>query len=188
MGVLSMNTVIKSVIGSLSICLGTYFSLVVDDDIISPIVFSSGILLVIYFNLNLITKDIPTAIANTEDGSKKYTIVPILIFNLLTAFIVGKIMSYDFELYTNATINNSILGGAVIGIVSLIAMENYDYKELLIMLLMFCFVYLKLPHCVVYAFYGGLEVQILKSLPIVVLGNIIGGSIVGLMHRAVTRL
>lgn len=165
----------KSVLGALCICLGAYFSLLINNPIISPIVFMVGILLIIYFDLNLITREIPLNTKNTPESIQNTCVV--LLLNVFTAFFVGLFLPKQ-ALNLNPSFMNSILGGIVIGLVSLVAKYKKTYKEIIIIILMFCFVYLKLPHCVVYAFYSGIDFHNAIYLLPVISGNIIGGLLI----------
>lgn len=175
--------IFKSILGAVSICLGTYFSLTIDNEFLKPIVFTIGILLVIYFDLNLITREIPLK-STPQIMSKRIpcNALIILTINLLTAYVIGAAANLQIAV-KQPDFMNSVLAGIVIGLVSIIAKEGKSYKEIMILILMFCFVYLKLPHCVVWAFYGGLDPFYLPYICPIVAGNIVGGLIIGLIYQ-----
>ena len=168
---------IRSIFGTFCIVLGTILSNNTDHSILSPIVFSVGILLVISLNLGLITRSIPS-------GNSIQSCCITCLTNITIAIILGLLLSGsgNYPNQLNATISGGIATGIIIGLVSVVNIRKSDYTILITMILMFSFVYLKLPHCVVYAFYFGALPQITLvefiTLMKVICGNIIGGLIV----------
>jgi formate/nitrite transporter FocA (FNT family) len=167
----------KSILGAGCIVLGTILSNNVNHPILSPIVFSVGILLVISLDLGLITRSVPSG-KSLKDCLVTYSV------NLFVACVLG-LMLNDTGVYPQqltGTFGGAIGTGIVIGLVSIVNKRNANYKVIITMVLMFTFVYLKLPHCVVYAFYfGALETVTWASalsLILVTLGNVVGGLIV----------
>lgn len=167
----------KSFLGACCIVLGTMLSNNINHPILSPIVFSVGILLVISLDLGLITRSVPSG-KSLKDCMIAYGV------NLIVSVILG-LMLNDYGTYPQqltGTFIGGIATGIVIGLVSIVNKHNTEYKTIITMILMFAFVYLKLPHCVVYAFYFGTLDNVTwasaLSLLFVTLGNIVGGLLV----------
>ena len=167
----------KNIFGAACVVLGTILSNNINHPILSPIVFSVGILLVISLDLGLITRSVPS-------GKPFRSCVSTCCINLVVSFLMGLLLSNSgtYPPQLTGTLGGGIATGIVIGLVSVVNKLKSDYKTIITMILMFTFVYLKLPHCVVYAFYfGALETLTWNSalsLLLVTIGNLIGGSIV----------
>ena len=168
---------IKNILGACTIVLGTILSNNINHPILSPIVFSVGILLVISLDLGLITRSVPS-------GKSVSDCAITCLVNVIVSFLLGLLLSASgaYPQQLNGTFGSAIATGIVIGFVSVVNKHKSEYTTLITMILMFSFVYLKLPHCVVYAFYlGALDTITLESclsLLIVTFGNVIGGAIV----------
>lgn len=167
----------RSFFGASCIVLSTVLSNNINHEILSPIVFSVGILLVVGFNLGLITRSVP--------GGDSFTDCFItLATNIMTAMCFGLLLrnTGTYPETLEASIGGAIVTGIVIGLVSVSNKFNSRYAEWITMILMFSFVYLHLPHCMVYAFYFGtlpmITMQELGTLALVTVGNILGGLIV----------
>lgn len=178
----SIRTEILSIIGGLSIVFGIILANNINHVYLSPLMFSLGIIFTIILGLDLITKAIPTCRSWRD-------CVIIGYYNLLTAFAAGvflrwtgnfpQIISLSWETFAGA-----IGTGIIIGLVGLSNKEKTSYTVPVTFMLMFSFVYLKLPHCVVSAFYlgaisgAGAFFPSLLGFSAVLLGNIIGGLII----------
>lgn len=168
---------IKNIFGAACVVLGTILSNNVNHSILSPIIFSVGILLVIALDLGLITRSVPS-------GKPVKDCITTCGVNLIVSYLMGLLLSTSgtYPQQLTGTLLGGISTGIVIGLVSVVNKRNSEYKTIITMILMFTFVYLKLPHCVVYAFYFGALDTITwvsaLSLLLVTIGNIIGGSIV----------
>lgn len=170
----------RNILGALCIVFATAVSRFAGHEYLSPLLFSMGILLVIIFDLGLVTRSVPS-------GDDLTHCICACCVNLVTAGVLG-------TMYTGANqfamtfappweyLLPAVGTGIIIGLVSLVNKHHSEYTVLMTMMLMFSFVYLKLPHCVVYAVYvaanrhtstGGAS-----ALAVVTLGNIIGGLIV----------
>lgn len=160
-------TTISATAGGLAICLGTYASRVCEEPILSPLLFAVGIFVVMVFNLGLITRFTPTHSFTSFNLAR---LVIILVVNLITANLMGSLANFSATPPDNL-FWWSVLGGVVIGLVSLNHMLTTPYKVSLALLLMYIFVMLGLPHCVVYAFLGA----DFPTLMTVVAGNLVGG-------------
>lgn len=165
--------------GGAAICLGTYASRACEYPILAPLLFAIGILIVMVFDLGLITRFVPT---HTYTASNLAQLVVILVVNLITANLLGSLSDFS------ATPPNnlfwwSVLGGIVIGLVSLNHKIRTSYQVAVALLLMYIFVMLGLPHCVVYAFLGA----DFPTLMIVVAGNLFGGVLLNFGFRAVCK-
>lgn len=159
---------IKSALGGLAIVLGTIASKLCPYPILAPLLFATGIGLVMAFDLGLITRYTPTA--------PKFKIVDSLIIlavNLAVAYIAGLFAPFSPVLPDHLFLM-SIAGGAVIGLVSWNNIVPSPYKVPLFLLLMYIFVMLGLPHVVVLSFLNASPVDLL----IVGAGNIVGGLLV----------
>lgn len=169
----------KSILGGFAISLGVILSNLIDNEFISPLIFSVGILLCMDLKMHLITRAIPLKPYIPTCGN-------ILLFNLLSAMACGLVVKFTF-MHTVPRLNpdfiGAILTGIIIGIIAVINKKNMNgtYKIIITMLLMFAFVYLKLPHCVVYAFWFGCMECSFINLLIAVAGNIVGGLIIFLI-------
>lgn len=164
-------SIAKSITGGLSICLGTVASKYCPYPALAPLLFAVGIFMVMQFDWNLITRHIPTGRILSLN-----TII-ILFVNLLVAYLFG--LCFPLEVTPPDNLFwMSVAGGAVIGLVSLNNLTTNKYKIPIAILLMYIFVMLGLPHCVVYAFLGAEPTTLL----IVVLGNIVGGILLRLLY------
>lgn len=155
----------RAIAGGLAICLGTAASRLCPYPILSPLIFSVGILMVVRFDWGLITRHFPTQ-------KLGWITTPLIIIgNLLSAYLVGYCFDFPLVLPENLFVN-SIVAGAVIGLVSFNSKgENHPYKLAISLLLMYLFVSLGLPHIVVISFLHAS----LPELGIVLVGNVIGG-------------
>ena len=167
---------ILAILGGASICLGTYASRSCEFPILAPLLFAIGILVVLVFDLGLITRFTPT---HTFSSSNLAKLLIILIFNLITANLLGPLSSFSATPPDNL-FWWSVLGGVVIGLVSLNHKISTPYKLVVALLLMYIFVDLGLPHCVVYAFLG----VDFPTLMVVVAGNLVGGMALNFGFRA----
>lgn len=167
----------KDILGGGCIVLGTILANAINHPILSPIAFSVGILLVITLDLGLITRSVPS-------GKSFNECVETLFFNLLIAFLFGILLDWtgDYPQMLNGTFYGAIATGIIIGLASIANIHQSKYTIIITMILMFSFVYLGLPHCVVYAFYIGalphLTFAECFSLLTVICGNVVGGMIV----------
>lgn len=172
-------TTILAIAGGAAICLGTYASKMCEFPILAPLLFAVGILLVMVFDLGLITRFTPT---HTFSSANLAKLLIILIVNLLTANLLGSMVDLPI-----ATPNNlflwSIVGGVVIGLVSINHKLATPYKVVVALLLMYIFVDLGMPHCVVYAFLG----VDFPTLMVVVAGNLLGGVCLNFGFRAICK-
>lgn len=180
----SKSLICKSVLGALSIVLGTILSNNVDHEYLSPVCFSVGILIVIAFDLGLITRAIP-------GGQSTEECFIIGIVNLVTAALAGIVLADmgEFPQEITYSLTGAIATGIIIGLVSISNKVKSRYSVLITMILMFTFVYLKLPHCVVYAFYCGAARTLYGAsnwfnMCGVVAGNVVGGLIVRFCYQA----
>ena len=164
---LYLDHIIRCFLGAAAISLGTFASKTCPYPILAPLLFAVGILMVMRFDWHLITRHFPTQPLN------KVLTPLIIVCNLLFAYLIGLFSDLTITptqdvLYLFLT---SIAGGAVIGLVSLNNLTDHPYKVPIALLLMYVFVMLGLPHCVVYAF---LNVS-LSTLLVVLAGNVVGG-------------
>ena len=180
----SKSLIYKSVLGALSIALGTILSNNVDHEYLSPICFSVGILIVIAFDLGLITRAVPS-------GKSTEECFIVGLANLVTAALAGFLLADmgDFPQEITCSLTGAVATGIIIGLVSISNKVKSRYSVLITMILMFSFVYLKLPHCVVYAFYCGAARALYGTsnwlnMCSVVAGNVVGGLIVRFCYQA----
>lgn len=176
-----------SVLGALAIVFGTILSNNVNHAYISPICFSVGILIVISFDLGLITRAVP-------GGQLTEECFIIGFVNLVTAALAGFILSDmgNFPQDLACSLSGAVATGIIIGLVSISNKVSSRYSVLITMILMFSFVYLKLPHCVVYAFYCGAARVVYGSsnwfnLCVVTIGNIVGGMIIRFFYLTLSK-
>ena len=168
-----------AILGGLSIVFGTVLSNNMNHPILSPLMFSLGIIFVIVLNLGLITRSVPS-------GGSVGECVIIALYNLFTAFLCGIFLGGFGNFPTTVEPNfwGAVGTGIIIGLVSLVNREETPYKVPVTIMLMFSFVYLKLPHCVVSAFYAGNILSTTKDLSalwglfMVLIGNVAGGCVV----------
>ena len=173
----SFREAFKAVAGGACICLGTYAMRMCPYPEIAPLLFAVGILMVMAFDFHLITRFVPT---------HRFFGVPanfwvgfiVLAANLITAYLVGLLVDFSPTPPDNL-FWQSVLGGMVIGLVSVNNIFPSQYKVLIAALLMYAFIILGLPHCVVYAFYNA----DFPTLLIVVAGNLVGGAILGSVFK-----
>ena len=167
----------RNILGGGCIVLGTMLSNAINHPILSPIAFSVGILLVITLDLGLITRSVPS-------GRPVKECFGTLCINLLVAFVLGVLLSRtgNYPQTLGGTFGGGVATGIIIGMASIANKYQSKYTIIITMILMFSFVYLGLPHCVVYAFYIGALTHITTAecltLLFVTLGNIVGGAIV----------
>lgn len=167
----------RAAIGALAITFGTVLANAVNHVYLSPLLFSLGIVLVIVLNLDLVTRAVPSGVPYGECAV-------ILVFNLLVAALAGLLLRTcgTFPPSIKPSFFPAVATGIIIGLVSLVNIKQTSYTVPATLMLMFSFVYLKLPHCVVCAFYyGASPVNALRNLPgllSVVAGNLIGGLII----------
>jgi formate/nitrite transporter FocA (FNT family) len=169
------NNIILSVFGGACIALFAGVSALVGHQYLSPLIFSIGIILIIHFGLSLITRDCPL-------GYPANSVVTTLIFNVAAACMVGCAFIGRIEVSMKSDLFESILTGLIIGFVALCNRYKGIYTLPLTLMLMYAFVYLKLPHCVVYGFYFPLCKAAVGTkfvcLAYAVAGNIIGGLLI----------
>ena len=127
----------------------------------------------ITLDLGLITRSVPS-------GKPVKECVGVLLANLLVAFVLGVLLGYPgiCPQTLNGTFYGAIGTGIIIGLASIANIYQSKYTIIITMILMFSFVYLGLPHCVVYAFYLGALPHI-TSVDFMTLLSVIGGNIVG---------
>ena len=173
--------------GGVCIALFAGVSAMVGHQYLSPLIFSIGILLIIHFGLSLITRDCPLGL---PAGSVAVTLaVNIAAACLLGLCFTGKI---NGEVCMKADLFGSVLTGLIIGFVALVNRDRGLYTLPLTLLLMYAFVYLKLPHCVVYGFYlplcgTGLGLKLI-CLAYAIAGNVIGGILIHIFDVAVKEV
>lgn len=173
------STTTLAIAGGVAICFGTYASQRCEFPILAPLLFAIGILLVVVFDLGLITRFVPTHTFTSANIAK---LVLILVANLLTAYILGLFTSLSITPPDHLFVW-SIIGGIVMGLVSLNHLLTTQYRVVIALLLMYIFVSLKLPHCVVYAFLGA----DFPTLITVVAGNLLGGMALNLGFRLICK-
>lgn len=177
--------IIRNILGALSIVFATVLSNNINHEILSPLAFSLGIIFVIVFDLGLITRAIPS-------GESFSICLVTLGINSVIATCMGFFL-YSFGNFptTFGGFWSAVATGIVIGFVSLMNKENNKYTVFTTIMLMFSFVYLRLPHCVVCAFYLGTNRNItyndVFSLFYVVIGNILGGLIIRYSYKLILR-
>lgn len=169
--------IIHSILGGISISIFAGLSVLAHNEYVAPFVFMLGIIIIINYGLSLITRDCPL-------GHPWKDLALTLAFNLSAAFVVGLLFRAEipYEVTMRPDLLKSVLTGVIIGIVALVNRDKTEYTVLLTVLLMYAFVYCKLPHCVVYAFYlpickaaAGAK---LISMGCAVAGNVAGGLLV----------
>lgn len=174
-----LTTTILAIAGGAAICLGTYASRICEFPILAPLLFAVGILLVMVFDLGLITRFNPTHTYTSQNLAK---LLVILVVNLITANLLGNLTTITATPPDNL-FWFSVLGGIVIGLVSLNHKIATPYKVAVALMLMYIFVDLGLPHCVVYAFLG----VDFPTLMVVVAGNLVGGMALNFGFRAICK-
>lgn len=174
-----LTTTILAIAGGAAICLGTYASRICEFPILAPLLFAVGILLVMVFDLGLITRFNPTHTYTSQNLAK---LLVILVVNLITANLLGNLTTLTATPPDNL-FWYSVLGGIVIGLVSLNHKIATPYKVAVALMLMYIFVDLGLPHCVVYAFLG----VDFPTLMVVVVGNLVGGMALNFGFRAICK-
>lgn len=174
-----LTTTILAIAGGAAICLGTYASRICEFPILAPLLFAVGILLVMVFDLGLITRFNPTHTYTSQNLAK---LLVILVVNLITANLLGNLTTLTATPPDNL-FWLSVLGGIVIGLVSLNHKIATPYKVAVALMLMYIFVDLGLPHCVVYAFLG----VDFPTLMVVVAGNLVGGMALNFGFRAICK-
>ncbi len=169
---------VTSAIGALSIVFGTVLSNNMNHQYLSPLMFSLGIILVIIFDLGLITRAIPS-------GASVFQCIVTAGVNFIVAYLVGWLLHScgNFPQEIPIDIVGAIATGIVIGLVSAVNKHKSEYTVVVTIMLMFSFVYLHIPHCVVCAFYLGAKTTAatpadLVGLLTVVFGNVLGGLII----------
>lgn len=183
---MNRNNIILSVFGGACIALFAGVSAMVGHQYLSPLIFSVGILLIIHFGLSLITRDCPL-------GLPARSVTVTLAVNIAAAFLVGLAFAGKTgEVCMKADVFESILTGLIIGFVALVNRDRGLYTLPLTLLLMYAFVYLKLPHCVVYGFYlplcdAGLGLKLI-CLAYAIAGNVIGGILIHIFDVAVKEV
>ncbi|MBS5433087.1 MAG: hypothetical protein KHY12_04900 [Firmicutes bacterium] len=177
----------RSVIGALSIVFGTILANNINHTYLSPLTFSLGIIFVIILNLGLITRSVPSG-----EGFKNCGII--LIVNIAVAIIAGLSLRScgSFPTIIKPALVPAIGTGIIIGLVSVANIKKTNYTVPVTFMLMFSFVYLKIPHCVVCAFYYGASPQnAIENMPgllVVIVGNIIGGLIIRYLFKICNAL
>lgn len=191
----------KSILGGIFISIGATAFLVSKN----PITFLIGIFLVFNFRMGLITGYFPLSIYNKRISIKETIII--IIGNTIGAYLSGLIISYTRiadnivpvakELINYKTNDNllsifllGILCCALIGygIIGTLKSESYLGKNFAIMFPTYIFVILGAEHIVANVFYVALAngFDIIPTLPLIsvtLLGNLVGGYIVGITSR-----
>ena len=167
------------ILGGLSIVFGIILANNMNHTYLSPLMFSLGIVFTIIMRLELITRAVPL-------GRKVGEACIIGAGNFIGALLAGAALWWTGKYPPSISINiwGAIATGIIIGLVSVANTEGTAYTVPVTFMLMFSFVYLKLPHCVVSAFYvgnsvvGGYLANTLPGFLVVLVGNVIGGLIV----------
>lgn len=168
----------KALVAGAFIALGTYASRVCPYPILAPLLFAVGILMVMVFNAELITRRIPTAgVMGNELGCA----ICVLLGNLLSAWLLGFLADLPApQMDLLPLFGKAIIGGAMIGLVSVNNLQDTPYKVPVALLLMYIFVMTGMPHAVVYAF--------LHSDPLTLLVCIAGNVVGGLLLRGIFKM
>ena len=175
---------ISGILGGLCIVFGTVLANNLNHVYLSPLMFGLGIIFTVVLGLDLITRAVPIGIPARD-------CVTIGLFNFVSAFIAGLLLKNfgAFPKEISPDFWGAIGTGIIIGLVSVVNKKSGPYTVVVTLMLMFSFVYLKLPHCVVTAFYLGTILGVgafwssLWSFVVIVVGNIIGGLIVNVVFR-----
>lgn len=195
------KTYLDGVFGGLSISFASIISNMTNHEYLSPFIFSIGILLCIRFSFNLITKSVPLL-------ENWFRCVLIFLINMMTSMICGLIFKFNNVIVTpiifKPTFFGAFMTGVIIGLVAYINIPEYykvinvgsekemdlrsipcygdgrHYNVIMTLILMFAFVYLKFPHCVVLSTWFGAGYCDLYDLFLTVVGNVCGGLFVGL--------
>ncbi|MBQ8935500.1 MAG: hypothetical protein IJ049_03765 [Oscillospiraceae bacterium] len=174
-----------SAIGALSIVFGTVLSNNINHQYLSPLMFSLGIILVIIFDLGLITRAVPSGASAPQCGVTAGV-------NFLAAYAAGWLLHScgSFPDAIPVDFVGAIATGIVIGLVSAVNRHKSEYTVVVTIMLMFSFVYLHIPHCVVCAFYLGAKMTAVTltdvlGLVTVIIGNILGGLVIRLILKIV---
>ena len=164
------DTAVRAALGGVSISLFAGMSVLVHDAYVGPFVFMTGIILIIVYQLSLVTRDCPL-------GCPAASVAVTLTVNVLTAFCMGLLFRghLPYEVTMKADLFQSVLAGVIIGMVSLVNRDRTIYTIPLTVLLMYAFVWCRLPHCVVYGFYMPICGGSWVSLAYAIAGNLIGG-------------
>lgn len=176
------STFLLSLLGGLSIAFGIVLANNMNHVYLSPLMFSLGIVFTIIMGLELITRAVPI-------GKNWKDCVIIGAGNFVAAMLAGFFLKGFGHFPDTIPVNiwGAIGTGIIIGLVSVANKKKGPYTVPVTFMLMFSFVYLKLPHCVVSAFYlGGLRLVGVKEwlgFLSVLAGNIIGGLIVYCVYR-----
>lgn len=178
----NFSTFLLSLLGGLSIAFGIVLANNMNHEYLSPLMFSLGIVFTIIMGLELITRAVPI-------GKNWNDCVLIGAGNFVAAILAGFFLRGFGHFPDTIPVNiwGAIGTGVIIGLVSVANKKKGPYTVPVTFMLMFSFVYLKLPHCVVSAFYlGGLRLVGIKEwlgFLSVLAGNIIGGLIVHRVYR-----
>lgn len=174
-----------SAIGALSIVFGTVLSNNINHQYLSPLMFSLGIILVVVFDLGLITRAVPSGASAPQCGMTAGV-------NFLVAYAAGWLLRSCGTFLDAIPVDfvGAIATGIVIGLVSAVNKHKSEYTVAVTIMLMFSFVYLHIPHCVVCAFYLGAKTAAVTltdvlGLVTVMIGNILGGLVIRLILKVV---
>lgn len=200
-----IDSIKKSVLSGIMIAFGcsVYLSCVDKGlDWIGAFLFSAGLFTICEYGFNLYTGKVGYIAFRFRDLKYFRLVILILIFNLLTTFILGIILGKNFEavrvvalkIYSSKfqmSLWKLFISGTLCGILMYLAVDTWKRGAKI-----GCFIYIPLfilcgfDHSIANSFYNGADLgehtftlQNLAIILIVILGNAIGGMLVPLLVR-----
>ena len=184
-----IDSIVKSIAAAMMISIASFCNLVCENRYVGAFLFAFGLIVICKFCLNLFT-----GIAGYITFKNLHTFLIALIVNLVTAFGLGALMSYNAQAVTRATeicsakMNMSLLSlfisSVFCGIMIYLGVEYYKKHSSLLGIIFAIpiFVICGFDHAVADIFYYGVAGQYnvadLLLILIVVVGNIVGSNIV----------
>lgn len=182
----SYDMIERNILGGACIVFSTVVARFVDHQYLSPALFAMGIVLVIVLDLGLVTRAVPS-------GEDVAHCVSALAVNILTAWVLGLMylgvpeFAVEFG-HPSEYFLPAVATGIIIGLVSVVNKHKSEYTVPMTFMLMWTFVYLGLPHCVVYAVYLAANCMVDSTGAMVLLSVIAGNIAGGLIVRSADKL
>lgn len=187
-----VEIIIKSILAGMLIGLAAIMYLTCSDKIVGSILFSIGLISVILLQANLFTGKVGY-INKKEDI---INLILILIFNLLSIYIIGLIYRSAYgtinimEIKTNKSLWQSFIDSIGCGILIYLAVELYKKSNNLIpvILCVVGFISAGFEHCIANTFYiavSDFELTYLLYLLIYIIGNSIGSLLIRVIQKGI---